>query len=123
MKNLKSCPHCGSTNVEEFLAGFFKANEPSLDKATDGDVSLAELYSDLYYCPNCETHPSHLVEGPVETVKFSTPIWFEPPVKGAKVVWLYRDGGYVRSGWLMPELSEWDPRRRAYQLKQEALKR
>ena len=56
---MRCCPNCGSTDVEEFLAGWFPANDP------DGrgvDLALAELYSSLYWCNACSRHLPKLDE-------------------------------------------------------------
>ena len=55
------CPKCRSSDVEIFLAGFFKANETGDLNNDCQDLSVADLYSDIYWCPECEEHPPHLI--------------------------------------------------------------
>lgn len=52
----KVCPNCGSENVQEFVAGWENPNTGEQD-----GFELALMYSDLYWCENCQEHPEMLI--------------------------------------------------------------
>lgn len=53
----KVCPDCGSFKVDEFVAGWEDANT-----GEQGEMALAECYSELYYCNDCDEAKSRLDE-------------------------------------------------------------
>ena len=61
---MKTCPDCGSGDVEEFLCGWFRANETADGPMGDlvGELDFAELYDELHFCNCCDKPVGPLVE-------------------------------------------------------------
>jgi len=56
----RKCPQCGSYDVQELLLVWNRVNDERI--IPQGEVHLAELYGDVYWCDRCDGH----VERPIE---------------------------------------------------------
>jgi Zn finger protein HypA/HybF involved in hydrogenase expression len=57
-----TCPHCGGSDVQQFIAFWVDANTHK----TVNEYGLAELYPAVYWCEDCQEHPDELIEQEVE---------------------------------------------------------
>jgi len=73
-KTMFTCPDCGSTNVDEYLVSFDNPNT-----GERGEVALAELYPDLWWCNNCNKNPGELKRVEVEADDQKPSHWGEDP--------------------------------------------
>ena len=53
------CPNCNGTNVQELNLVWIN---PNTGKDDGGEAQLAELYTDRYWCDDCEDSVARLIE-------------------------------------------------------------